>query len=201
MAVAPEELGAGDDWGAACDGDAAAAFGELYRRHLPALLRRLATPIRAVAAASCASASRTSARRSRRLDGSPAGTAGAAICASSGRPRATASGLRPSRMLITFSVCSICRSMSGTVSAAPATRISAWRTSIMLATPPSWRRTTSPNDRWREASVLREISSCWSSARSWKYAEATSDTSVVMTKRRASSVENRSARAASVVRR
>ena len=43
------------------------------------------------------------------------GSAGAAICASSGRPRLTGPGFCPSRMLMKFSVCSIWRWISGIV--------------------------------------------------------------------------------------
>ncbi len=77
-------------------------------------------------------------------------------------------GGRPRSTLITFSVCSIWRSMSGIASAAVATRISDCRTSSMPATPPASRSLTRSSDAVRESSVRREISSSSSSDRSWK---------------------------------
>src|SRR6059058_3444408 len=85
----------------------------------------LATPMRALAATSPSSAWRMSGRRSRSVDGKPAGTVGGKVCPVRGRPRLIPPGLRPSRMLSRCSVCAICRSRSGICAAVPASSASA----------------------------------------------------------------------------
>ena len=142
-----------------------------------------------------------SGRRSSSEAGRPAGTTGGCGCAVTGRPRGTGAGFCPSRMLTKFSCCSIRRSRSGMAAAAVKTSSSDCRTSSMEAAPcASWLFTRSRDSR-RDRSVRSEISSSRSSSRSWKYAPATSATSVVRTAWRPHSLAKRLARAASVARR
>ncbi len=124
-----------------------------------------ATPMLAVAAASCCSAARMSGRRSSRRDGSPAGTSGGAGWSISARPRGIACGLSPVSVLSRSSCTPIWRSVSGMVSAAVSTSCSAWRTSSRAAAPPLASVLVSASDSRREARVFRAISSSRSSSR------------------------------------
>src|SRR5215469_18142170 len=65
-------------------------------------------------------------------------------------------------------------------------------------TPPAARIFTSRSESWRDARACLEISISRSNSRSWKYAEATLRTRLVITARLPHSLDNNWARAASV---
>ena len=123
------------------------------------------------------SAARTSGRRRRSADGSPAGTAGGSACSVSAPPRGTGPGGRPRRSVIWFSRATMRCSRTGIPADAFARRTSARAVSSAEAAPPSSRRLKRSYVSWNVARVRREISSSASSSRRSKYADATSATS------------------------
>ena len=78
----------------------------------------LASPILALAATRDCSA-RMSGRRSRRAEVKPGGTVTVNFCSRRDLPRGMGPGLRPRRILIWFSFCSMARCRSGTTARAP----------------------------------------------------------------------------------
>ena len=100
-----------------------------------------------------------------------------------------------------FSRIATCRSMSGTEAAVNERLATAESSSRRLDTPPA-RRVLSYSTVWSlSARVRKATSRCRSNSRSWKYAVATSLTSVMSTARRPSSDDRYRANAASLSRR
>jgi len=108
----------------------------------------MAAPISALAARTCCSASRTSGRRSSKLEGSPTGISTGISCASSVEIRTMGPGLRPSSVLISFSLSAICRSISGMVAVTERSASSARETSSLEARPAACWSSKSWRVRW-----------------------------------------------------
>ncbi len=160
-----------------------------------------ATPISAFAARTCCSASRTSGRRSSKLEGSPTGISTGISCASRVEVRSTGPGLRPRSVLISSSLRAIWRSISGMVAVTERSASSARETSSLDARPAAC---------WSLKSLMSARRNPWCAGQSQagrpvpatrNRPRATPLTTEIMTSRRPSCEAMKFARAASFIRR